>query len=117
MAHAAGGDGRSQPLGDMLLADQLVERLRPIAPRDNNIFSAVGLAVFQSVVIAKQISHSKSSFSLADSCFPIPTPERRRRMRDPPHKEVTAYGCWISPLTRFTALHCGGLSCEAASVS
>ena len=35
-------------------------------------------------------------------------------MRDPPHKELTAYGCWISPLTRFTGLHCGGLSSEAA---
>ena len=34
-------------------------------------------------------------------------------MRDPPHKEVTAYGCWLSPLTRFTSLHCGGLSSEA----
>jgi hypothetical protein len=40
----------------------------------------------------------------------------RPRMRDPQHKEVTAYGCWISPLTRFTGLHCEGLSFEAASV-
>lgn len=36
-------------------------------------------------------------------------------MRDPPHKEMTAYGCWLSPLTRFAGLHCGGLSSEAGA--
>src|SRR5688572_9793867 len=36
-------------------------------------------------------------------------------MRDPPHKGLTAYGCWISPLTRFTGPHCGGLSSEAVA--
>ena len=35
----------------------------------------------------------------------------------PPHKELTAYGCWISPLTRFTAPLCGGLSSAAARLA
>jgi hypothetical protein len=39
----------------------------------------------------------------------------RRRMRGPPHKGLTAYGCWISPLTRFAGPHCEGPSSVADS--
>lgn len=39
----------------------------------------------------------------------------RRPMRDPLHMEVTTYGCWLSPLTRFAAPHCRGPSSDAAS--
>gem|GEM_PF-6476858 len=28
---------------------------------------------------------------------------------------MTTYGCWLSPLTRFAAPHCGGPSSEAAA--
>ena len=40
MAHAVRGDGVREGLGDVLLADQLVERLRPIAPRDDDVLRA-----------------------------------------------------------------------------
>ena len=36
---AVAGDGPLQGLGDVLLADQLVERLRPIAPGDDDILA------------------------------------------------------------------------------
>jgi len=29
---------------------------------------------------------------------------------------MTTYGCWLSPLTRFVAPHCGGPSPEAAGM-
>ena len=51
---------------------------------------------------------------LAEDDFSERTRDLRRRMRGPPHLEVAAYGCWLSPLTRFAGPHCGDLSSEAA---
>ena len=39
MPDAAGGDGGGQSLGDVLLADQLLERLRTVAAGDDDVFA------------------------------------------------------------------------------
>jgi len=40
--------------------------------------------------------------------------EKATRYERPKHLKVTAYGCWISPLTKFTGSHRRGPSSRAA---
>ena len=59
---AVAGDRLLQRLGDVLLADELVERLRPIAPGDDDVLAGVD-ASFASRLVAIVGHGSRAKFA------------------------------------------------------
>ena len=105
----------------MLLADQLVERLRPVAASDDGVGRVGGSLIADR---DGEVSVIRQKSSLANDCklqmqnanckcrslaifnlhFPICIFQSRFRAtagERPPHKETQAYGCCVSTLTRF----------------
>ena len=112
----------------MFLPDQLAEPLRPVPPRNDDIrrrgfrmrigVSAWAIRRGQNVGWAepRRVPPLSAKFMVGSSptrLGPTPTyPTSRSPMRSPPHLERTAYGCFVSDLTRFTGPHYGGSSSE-----
>ena len=96
VADAVAGDRLLQRAGDVLLADQLLERLRPIAASDDDV-AAVGtrLRVVASLMASRRSSLSRQMTAIQELQSSSTAGER------PPHKETQAYGCCVSTLTRF----------------